>query len=321
MHTVACKSGRVAGLGAATACLYGSALSSAHAGGIICNERPEVVKLYSPLLAIVVLAVCAHAPASAIVVRHDVIDERYQAHASDIPQLADMPNVGHGVLIAPRWVVTAAHTVQGEVHSVTIGGVSRKVDHVEVHPGYRSVPSDIVQRALENGRALEINQFLAGTDDIALIRLSQPVTDVDPIRIYSGNSEVGRTAQLFGKGATGTGLSGVVQGSPQRGVLRKAFNRIDAADGRWIVYTFEDGRRAHRLEGMGGSGDSGGPVLIRVRGHWTLAGLISWKGGDVDVRQPGSRYGQPAYNVRLSHYVEWIQGIVSRGGDRIVLRR
>ncbi|MBY0568847.1 MAG: trypsin-like serine protease [Hyphomonadaceae bacterium] len=249
------------------------------------------------------------------------MDERYQARAPDIPQLVDMPNVGHGVLIAPRWVVTAAHTIQGEVHSVTIGGVPREVDHIEIHPGYRSVPGDIVQRALETGRALEINQFLAGIDDVALIRLSQPINDIEPIRIYSGNGEVGRTAQLFGKGATGTGLSGVVQGSPQRGVLRRAFNRIDAADGRWIVYTFDDGRRAHRLEGMGGSGDSGGPVLIRVRGHWTLAGLISWKGGDVDVRQPGSRYGQPAYNVRLSHYAEWIQETLSRSGDRIVLRQ
>lgn len=277
-----------------------------------------------PILAIGVLLAFAfafaHAPAAAIVVRHDVMDERYQARASDIPQLVDMPNVGHGVLIAPRWVVTVAHTIQGEVHSVTVGGVHREVEHIEIHPGYRSVPGDIIQRALETGRALEINQFLAGTDDIALIRLSQPINDIEPIRIYSGNGEVGKKAQLFGKGATGTGLSGAVPSSPQRGELRRAFNRIDSADGRWIVYTFDEGRRAYRLEGMGGSGDSGGPLLIRVRGHWTLAGMMSWKGGDVDVRQPGSRYGQTAYNVRLSHYLEWIQETLSGSGDSVLLR-
>ena len=285
-------------------------------------ERTEIVKLHVPLLAIGVLLASAHAPASAVVVRHDVSDERYRVRAQDIPQLVDMPNVGHGVLIAPRWVVTAAHTIQGDVNSVTIGGVSRAVDHVEIHPGYRNVPSDIIQRALETGNAIEINQFLAGTDDIALIRLSQPINDIEPIRIYSGNGEVGKTVQFFGKGATGTGLTGAPPTSPQRGELRRAFNRIDAADGRWIVYTFDDGRSAHRLEGMAGSGDSGGPVLVRVRGLWTLAGMMSWKGGDdVDVRQPGSRYGQPAYNVRLSHYAEWIQETLGKSGDRIVLRQ
>lgn len=280
------------------------------------------MKRYVPLLAMGVLLASAHSPASAIVVRHDVAEQRYHARAQDIPQLVDMPNVGHGVLIAPRWVVTAAHTIQGDVRSVTIGGVLRAVDHVEIHPGYRTVPNDIIQRALETGGAVEINRFLAGTDDVALIRLSQPVNDIEPIRIYSGTGEAGKTAQLFGKGATGTGLSGVPQGSPQRGALRRAFNRIDAADGRWIVYSFDAGRGAHRLEGMAGNGDSGGPVLIRVRGVWTLAGMMSWKGGDdVDVRQPGSRYGQPAYNVRLSHYAGWIQETLGKSGDRIVLRQ
>src|SRR3546814_6936850 len=47
--------------------------------------------------------------ASAVVIRSDVDDVRYQVPASAFPALADMPGEGHGVLIAPQWLVTAAH--------------------------------------------------------------------------------------------------------------------------------------------------------------------------------------------------------------------
>ncbi|CAM4134311.1 Trypsin-like serine protease [Stenotrophomonas indicatrix] len=47
--------------------------------------------------------------AGAIVIRDDVDDGRYRIERSDFPALADMPGEGHGVLIAPRWVLTAAH--------------------------------------------------------------------------------------------------------------------------------------------------------------------------------------------------------------------
>ncbi len=257
------------------------------------------------------------APARAIIVRHDVPVERYQADAEQFPQLAYMPNVGHGVLIAPQWVVTAAHTIQGPVTSVTLAGVARAVERVEIHSGYRSTPNDIIQRALENGKAQEINGFLAGTDDIALLKLSVAVADVTPVQIYTGNSEVGRMVQMFGRGATGNGIAGETRGSPQRGELRRAFNKIDSADGRWLVYTFDNNRHAHRQEGMVGSGDSGGPLLTRIRGRWVLVGLASWKGGDVDVRQPSGRYGQPTYNVRIGHYADWIETILGRSGNTI----
>src|SRR3546814_1380005 len=47
--------------------------------------------------------------ASAVVIRGDVDDAEYRIPAAAFPALADMPGEGHGVLIAPQWVVTAAH--------------------------------------------------------------------------------------------------------------------------------------------------------------------------------------------------------------------
>lgn len=47
--------------------------------------------------------------AGAVVTRADVDDAKYRVPASVFPALVDLPGEGHGVLIAPQWVVTAAH--------------------------------------------------------------------------------------------------------------------------------------------------------------------------------------------------------------------
>lgn len=247
--------------------------------------------------------------ASAVVVRHDVAPERFVVDAAAYPQLVDMPGVGHGVLIAPQWVVTAAHVIQGKVSEVTIAGRARLVEYVVIHPGYRSTPQDMISRALASNDASEVMAFLAANHDIALVRLAQPVSDVAPAALYTGHSEMGKVVQFLGKGATGTGLTGVVPGSPQRGTLRRAFNRISAAEDRWITYNFDRGRGGHKLEGNSGSGDSGGPVLIKQNGKLLLAGLTSWQTGNPDLSVPSSRYGQGTVSVRLSYYADWIEAV------------
>jgi len=75
----------------------------------------------------------------AVVIRADVDDARYRIHANAIPALADLPGEGHGVLIAARWVVMAAHAVslQMSVSEVTIGGTPRKVANIIKYPGYK----------------------------------------------------------------------------------------------------------------------------------------------------------------------------------------
>lgn len=250
-------------------------------------------------------------PAYGIVIRHDVDDARYRVAATEFPALVDLPSEGHGILIAPQWVVTAAHAVtwQTEVRQVVLNGKARAVAKVIVHSGYRKLPQALIDQAVKTDDATQIVDFLSSQDDIALIKLADRVSDVTPAKLFSGNDELGKTVELLGKGATGTGLAGQDPHSSHRVDLRRAYNKIVDVQDRWICYVFDKPPSGLELEGISGDGDSGGPVLIKVDGEWQVAGLASWKKHEQDnnlIHHAGF-YGQKNYNVRVSHYAGWIE--------------
>lgn len=253
--------------------------------------------------------------AGAVVIRDDVPDLRYRMAASEFPALADVPGEGHGVLIAPRWVVTAAHAVswQHAVDVVVVGGTPRAVRRVVVHPGYRKPPQEMIDAAMKSGDWAAFFEFVASSDDIALIELSEPVRDVAPARIYSGPA-MGKLIRIMGRGATGTGSKGHPLHGPNRTDLRQGYNRVSAVEARWIGYTFDRPPNALALEASAGSGDSGGPILVAVGKQWQVAGITAWKRGEVsgtEVR-PG-RYGETSYGVRLGNYADWIGKTIAGG--------
>jgi hypothetical protein len=246
---------------------------------------------------------------SAVVIRDDVPDLQYRLAASEFPALVDMPGEGHGVLIAPRWIVTAAHAVswQHAIDPVIVGGAPRAVARIVVHPGYKKPPPAMIDSALKSGDWEEFFEFVATSDDIALIELTEPVLDVAPARIYGGPI-LGKVVRIMGRGATGTGSRGHGLHGPNRTELRQGENQIDFVDGRWIGYTFDSPPNALPLEASTGSGDSGGPILVAVDDEWRVAGIAAWKRGEVvgsEVR-PG-KYGEASYGVWLEHYADWIE--------------
>jgi hypothetical protein len=260
------------------------------------------------LLALLVVSFSA----SAIVIRDDVDDSKYRVPASEFPALVDMPGEGHGVLIAPQWVVTAAHAVtwQSEIKQVTIAGVPRDVELLVIHPGYKKPPQKLLDQALATWDWTLFRALLSSSDDIALLKLAQPVTDVSPVAINKSDDEFGQIIKIMGKGATGNGVTGYEFSSSHRTELRRAYNKVTSADGRWLCYMFDKPSDALPLEGGSGSGDSGGPVLLQTEKGLLLAGLTSWSDPQSTNRTPG-RYGQITCNVRLSHYKDWIESIIS----------
>jgi len=144
--------------------------------------------------------------AGAIVIRDDVEDGRYRIQRSDFPALADMPGEGHGVLIAPRWVLTAAHAapMEGMGATIAINGNAYGVERVFLHPGYRRMPEALGKEAMATGSPSRIHAFLAASDDIALIKLAAPVTDATPVALYRGSAEVTQVAVLMGRAPPAT---------------------------------------------------------------------------------------------------------------------
>lgn len=228
--------------------------------------------------------------AMGIVIRHDVSDSHYRASPADFPPLATLYQVGaHGTLIAPQWVVTAAHTIfcitPGSY--IDIAGRLRKVDARYAHHQY--------ERGEEH--------------DIALIKLTQPVTDVTPARRYHLSDEAGQAIWFIGSGGSGNGKEGqTISYKENAGLLRKAQNRVREIDEGELFFTFDEGEDAMPFEGVSGNGDSGGPAYLSENGQYYLLGISSRN--DSWFKGIGE-YGVNEVYTRISYYREWIDKVMT----------
>lgn len=277
------------------------------------------------VLMLLVIATSAHA----IIIRSSVPDSRYIVPDNIFPALVDLPMEGHGALIARRWVVTAAHATLAmrtmrQHDYVTISGRRRDVAEIILYPDYLAVSKewDMLFAHMRAGDArtwlAHYDSLMGSMHDIALIELRRPVEDVNPVELYRSADEQGRIAEILGKGATGSSSVGEYPNSPHRGELRRAYTRISGARAQWLDYTFDCGSPAPQLEGVIGSGDSGGPVLIEDHGEWKLAGLAHGLDGqmqDVERTRAGTFHagvcGQRYASSRISYFAEWIDSVMA----------
>ena len=245
--------------------------------------------------------------------RHDVDIELYR----DLGRQPEFSCVGRysstltsddyaaGVLIADRWVLTASHFI-GDTSVWMFGGKyyksKRTVIHSKIEPGASE------------------RQWTGW--DLALIELTEPVTNVKPASRYYGTAEVGSIITKIGYGYIGDGLHGMK--SPRESERLGGQNTIDAAGGMFesksfstdvLVFDFDSpisnssnkfgSAEPLDLEVGGSKGDSGGGVFGQFKNEWKLIGIVS------GALNREIKYGAVAALARVSSANEWIDSVIN----------
>ena len=190
---------------------------------------------------------------------------------------------GSGVIIAKRYMVTAAHVVQNTKDPYII--LNKKKIKIE----WIVIPKDFAIKK-------------TGPYDIALCRLHEDaIIDFYP-ELYEKDDELGKLCSLAGWGMHGTWTSGTIYDDDKR---RAGSNYVDPIMFcGMLVCSVQDVSKRTTLEFLIGHGDSGGGLFIDKK----LAGIHSciYTGdGKLD-----SSYKDYSAHTRVSLHKDWIDLIV-----------
>ena len=202
-----------------------------------------------------------------------------------------------GAVIAPTWVVTAAHCVSGgfDADAVVVGrhdlsggaGTEIAVIDVVVHPAYNTGPG-------------------FSDNDVALLELAAP-TAAAPVALAT-SAHVGEMATVMGWGNT------IDIGVGTTDVLREVDVpvRTDTHCGNRYGSDFVGAIMLCAGDNGGGedacSGDSGGPLVVPDGGGgWIHIGVVSWGTGCALAGFPGVYAETAAAKM-------WIEGEIGGGG-------
>ncbi|MFK8012701.1 MAG: serine hydrolase [Marinicellaceae bacterium] len=260
-----------------------------------------------------------------MIIRHDVDPNLYLTKESKYPAVFPVRINGKSkecvaTLIDSKWAITAAHcTVLINLSSkkpqkVLINNKNYTVKSIHIHPEFGEV------RGVHDEKGQLIDMILNPENmsyDVALIELSQPVNDVQPIDLYTMKDEVNQEIMMLGWGDFSNGKTGTIREEPVNdGQFRKAYNVIDGIEDNYLSFNFDSPKsdKVHELEGVNGPGDSGGPALITKDKKLFIAGVSSrgYYLNQDDNYKPEGQYGWIENYVRVSTITKWMFNVMTK---------
>lgn len=201
------------------------------------------------------------------------------------------------LLAGGQYVLTAAHCVTGASDNLTSTSISVNFTNT----GLTIVTDSYVVDPVWTGN-------LATGGDLALIKLSTPVTSFAGYVLDTNASAVGQVVTLVGYGDTSVGGTGYTPGT--FGTLYYGVNTYTGLSSDVpTAYSFPfiaGGGSVGAQEVMVAPGDSGGASLLNVGGTWEIVGVHDFISCDTVGCTPNSSLGQSGGDTSIYADQAWL---------------
>ncbi len=187
--------------------------------------------------------------------------------------------------------------------NVIINGKKSKVKNVTIHPNY-------------------FDSLSKGSCDIALLELSEPITNTSVTKINKDNNELNSNVVGVGYGASGQADSAQLVAFYSKKIAGE--NVVDSIGGfdylgnkTLLICDFDHPNKTkynkmgapspRPLEYICSGGDSGGALFSKKDNQWKLLGICSGSHNEINSDDDFVYYGQIMSWTRVSAFYNWIK--------------